>query len=966
MREQGQSLPYFSGSGDTSLRLRVHDWASSPLGHPGDWPAELRTVVALVLDAPYPAAVAWSAALSLICNDAWSATLGEAAPCAPAAPLVLDWPALVPLAAAVLEGHQPAPLHMPVSLPDGAATRQHWVRVSGAPVRGADGAILGVFLTGADTGARAVEGGETQARRMAFQRELSVRLRHGSSPDDIVATAAAMLGQELGATRVAYAEVEGLPGSFYVRRDWTADDVPVIAGMTGRLEDFGLVLLEALREGRAVTVDDLMLDPRTSAHAATYAALGAGALLAVPLQRGGQLATVLCVHAAGARHWREQDVWMARDVAERTWLAIDALRAESALHESEARLQAVFDSLPVGVGVADAAGTMVLANREMQRYLPTGIMPSRDDRRFPRWRLFHPDGRLVERGDYPGARALRGERVVPGIDALYRQDDGSEIWTQVGAVPIRDAAGRITGQVSVVTDIDQAKRTETALYRSEERYRKLFNQMDAGFCIVQVVFDEAGRPCDLRYLEANPRFESQTGLKDPVGRTIRELVPDLEDEWIELTAAVALGGDALHVEKRSAALGRWFDINAFAIGDPLARHVAIVFRDTTERHRIEDDIRRLAAEASESSRRKSEFLAVLAHELRNPMAPIRTGLEIMRMRADNPAMMDKVRDMLERQTRQMTHLIDDLLDIARITSGKIEIRKQHIDLNWIVSNAVETSMPVIQKGGHALSLARHDGPLLLHADPTRIAQVIANLLTNAAKYTPAGGSIRLDVAREGETACVTVTDNGVGIPAEALDAIFGMFNQVGRHIGLAQGGLGIGLSLVQQLVDLHGGSVAAASAGTGQGSTFTVRLPLGHAATDEVAHGAPASEAAAGRAFRVLIVDDNVDAAESLALLLEIHRHQIRTAANAREALGIAHAFQPQVVFLDIGMPGMNGFELARALRSIPGLAAITIAAVTGWGTEEDIALSRQAGIDHHFTKPIAAEALARVFDGIA
>jgi len=363
-----------------------------------------------------------------------------------------------------------------------------------------------------------------------------------------------------------------------------------------------------------------------------------------------------------------------------------------------------------------------------------------------------------------------------------------------------------------------------------------------------------------------------------------------------------------------------------------------------------------------ASQRRSEFLAVLAHELRNPMAPIRTGLEIMRLRADSPETIERVREMLERQTRQMTHLIDDLLDVARVTSGKIDIRKQLTDLNRVVTGAVETSSPMIQGARHLLDVELWHEPLLLDIDPTRIAQVVDNLLGNAAKYTPPGGRIRLKVAKEAGMAQVTVSDSGMGIAHEHRDAIFEMFNQVGRQGGQVQGGLGIGLALVRQLVALHGGSIAATSPGPGQGSTFTVRLPLGaHPAAGQHEPARQDRRATARRTFRIMVVDDNTDAAESLSLLLQMNAHDIRTATNGRDALALAEEFRPDVAFLDIGMPGMTGFELATRLRAMPQLSGMTIVAVTGWGSEEDQARSREAGIDHHYTKPIAAETVSRL-----
>jgi len=654
---------------------------------------------------------------------------------------------------------------------------------------------------------------------------------------------------------------------------------------------------------------------------------------------------------------------------ETTGRVLEARRADEARRASEARLSAVFDSLPVGVGVSDAGGVIVIANDAMERYLPTRLMPSRDEQGFARWKIFDEHGAPVAREDYPGARALRGERVVPGMEALYREDDGREVWTHISSVPIVDADGAIDGQVSVVTDIDRVKRTEAALRESEEKYRKLFEEVDEAFCVLEVKFDAGGVPVDLVFLEVNPMFAIQTGIADARGRSVHELAPGLESVWLERYGAVARTGESLLFEDYSPTLGRWFEVNASRIGAPEARQVALVFRDTSERKRIEEDMRRLALEASEASRRKSEFLAVLAHELRNPMATIRTGLEIMRMRADSPDTMARVREMLERQTHQLSHLVDDLLDVARVSSGKIEIRKQLVDLNRVATSAVETSTAVIQGARHRLEIILWPEPLLLDVDPTRIAQVVSNLLTNAAKYTAPGGDIRLDVRKDaGEAAgwaTIAVSDNGVGILPEHQEAIFEMFSQVGGHGGLAQGGLGIGLSLVRQLVALHGGAISVHSAGAGQGSTFTVRLPLGArpgAGADEALHE-PRQEQRAlpRRSYRILVVDDNTDAAESLSLLLQMNAHEIRTATNGRDALALVGDFTPDIAFLDIGMPGMTGYELAARLRAMPALARTTLVAVTGWGSDEDQLRAREAGFDHHFTKPIAAESVSRL-----
>jgi CheY-like chemotaxis protein len=338
----------------------------------------------------------------------------------------------------------------------------------------------------------------------------------------------------------------------------------------------------------------------------------------------------------------------------------------------------------------------------------------------------------------------------------------------------------------------------------------------------------------------------------------------------------------------------------------------------------------------------------------------------MRMRSDSPDTVTNVRGIIERQVKQLSLLIDDLLDIARVTNGKVELKKQAIDLRAIVSNAVETSMPLIEKGRHAFSLTLNDGALPVDADPARIAQVIGNLLTNAAKYTPPGGCIALTVEQDGDEAVISAIDSGVGIPRDSLETVFDMFSQVGRNMHHAQGGLGIGLSLVRQLVSLHGGTVAASSEGAGKGSTFVVRLPLDRSGA--AAPGAtPASGVAAGpgRSLRILVADDNVDAAVTLAALLEMYGHELRIAHDGYGALQLAAQFRPEVAFLDIGMPDMSGYEVARRIRDIAGLERIVIAAVSGWGAKDDLARSKEAGFDLHLTKPVAPSRLSDFLDSL-
>jgi len=364
----------------------------------------------------------------------------------------------------------------------------------------------------------------------------------------------------------------------------------------------------------------------------------------------------------------------------------------------------------------------------------------------------------------------------------------------------------------------------------------------------------------------------------------------------------------------------------------------------------------------EADRRKSEFLATLAHELRNPLAPIRNALELLRLGAGKPALMDKLRATMERQVAHMVHLINDLLDIARISSGKVVLKIERVDLQSVIASAVETSMPLIEASGHRLALDLPGGPLWMEGDAVRLSQVLSNLLSNAAKYTPHSGGIGIGVTAGDATAVIRVTDTGIGLAQESLESVFEMFVQAPHSIGISKGGLGIGLSLVRHLVMLHGGAVSASSPGPGLGSTFTIRLPLADAAQEEALAGlkdaGTTGGAAAGtvRPLRVLVADDNMDAADTLASLLRAKGHEVRVAYDGEAAVRAGADFLPDLAFLDIGMPRMDGCQAARALRLLPGLDKLRLAALTGWGAREDRARTGDAGFDHHLLKPAAPE----------
>jgi PAS domain S-box-containing protein len=407
-----------------------------------------------------------------------------------------------------------------------------------------------------------------------------------------------------------------------------------------------------------------------------------------------------------------------------------------------------------------------------------------------------------------------------------------------------------------------------------------------------------------------------------------------------------------------------------------AAGVVLVFRDVTDARRAELALRQKADELSESHRRKDEFLAMLAHELRNPLAPIRNAAQLLHLAGPTDPDQRWALDVIDRQSGHLARLVDDLLDVARITRGKIRVRKQRVSVRSVVDTAIETSRPQIEAAGHTLTVTMPEATPTLDADPTRLAQVLANLLNNAAKYTPRGGMIGIEVTPEGERVRVSVSDNGIGIPAALLPRIFDAFTQASQALDRAQGGLGVGLTLARRLVELHGGTLEALSDGPGHGSTFTVTLPIveGEPNAQTKPEETPAAFTGFDSDFRmprtvprkVMVVEDNADAAKSLGLLLRHVGCEVRICPDGPTALEAAPVFRPDVVLCDIGLPGIDGYEVARRLREQAENRGATLVAITGWGQDEDRRLALEAGFDRHLVKPIDPSALRDLLAGKA
>jgi len=538
--------------------------------------------------------------------------------------------------------------------------------------------------------------------------------------------------------------------------------------------------------------------------------------------------------------------------------------------------------------------------------------------------------------------------------------NGEPVVYDLTVEPLQDGTGSVVGVTVAAMDITARKREENAVKISEVRYRRLFESAKDGILILDA---QAAT-----ITHANPFMAELLGYspEEFLGKELWQigLFPDVEASKGAIQQLQQKGYIRYEDLPLETKAGRRINVEFVSnvYGGDGEAVIQCNIRDISDRKRLEESLRRHAADLSEADRRKDEFLATLAHELRNPLAPIRNGLQIMKLTKVDAGTVEKTRSMMERQVEQMTRLIDDLMDVSRINQGKIVLQKTRMSLADAVRNAVDTSQPMIDLQRHELVVDLPPEPIYFDADLTRLSQVFANLLNNSAKYTNPGGRIRLSVERRGDDAVVSVSDNGVGIAADKLAHVFDMFAQIDGSSEQSQGGLGIGLNIVKRLVEMHGGTITAESGGPGIGSTFTVRLPLALSSADETSDD-PSTDVQNNSAARrrILVVDDNRDSALTLAMMLKLMGHDTQTSRDGLEAVAVSEAFKPDVILMDIGMPKLNGYDACRRIRKQPWGNSIVIVALTGWGQEQDRQKSRDAGFNGHLVKPVDHTELMKI-----
>ncbi len=829
------------------------------------------------------------------------------------------------------------------------------------------------------------------ARWRAFQLRLADELKALSSPTAMVETATGLLAGYLGASHCWHTEVGKDGSTFFSRAGWFGEGIPPMP-TSGRIDDFGPAVIAALSAGKDFVVGDVAADVRTAVFADSYRAIVIGALLAVPIFKNGRWQANLNVAKPDAYDWSEDDILVTRDVAERTWSAVENALAQAALRQERDRSQYIFDTLSEGLVLLAANNDLAYANDAALHFSPlprdalagksfSAAFPALDDpgllAMFKRARA----GRKAESAEYAcilpdGGRAWLDIRANPSID------DGL-------AVFLNDVSGRKLAVLAA----QKAAAHKSMLLELDERLRGVADDPAA---MMTAATRELARILGVPrvgYVSMDEALEYGT-----VGHNYNDtrLVPELparrerlDDYGLALAADIRAGRvmrvTDLATDPRTAgpAAQAHAEIGARAsVAVPIQRAgktVAFMFAHHHQPRAWSDDDVELMRETAartwdavararavlalrETDRRKDEFLAMLAHELRNPLAPISSAADLLRLGRLEEARVRQTSGIISRQVKHMTGLIDDLLDVSRVTRGLVSLDRREIDLRSVVGEAVEQVKPLVELRGHHLEIQLAPGPAHVWGDLKRLVQCVANVLHNAAKYTPEGGSIVLRLHIEGGQVAITVRDNGIGMTPEVAAHAFDLFVQAERTPDRAQGGLGIGLALVKSLVELHGGQVSLHSAGLGQGSEFVIRLPRHEGTASAPADppalaDAPAAGASAAQG-RIMIVDDNADAAEVLGALCELLGYAVTIEHASQRALERARRERPEICLIDIGLPDMDGNELASRLRRLPETAQSMLVAVTGYGQEKDRDAARAAGFDHYLVKPVDAESV--------
>ncbi|MCC2954610.1 PAS domain-containing protein [Massilia sp. IC2-477] len=906
------TAPTPAGKSDTvETLMAAHDWRATPCGEPSGWEPALQYALRQMLDAAVPMFMVWGEAETFLYNDAYVPILGLRHPHALGQSFEHVWPeaypAVAPAVANAMAGQPTSFSHAPFVVTRNGVDEQVSFSFTYSPLRRLDGTVLGfscVVLETTDI--------DAWRRSEAALHDAQLRLEAA-----LGAAQVATWNWDIRANRV-YADAN--LARMYSVSDRDADGGPIEAYLTAIHPD-DVAKVGAHIEHALSTGDAFSENYRLRAADGSWRHVEA---------RGK-----VTFGADGLPEWLPG---IALDVTAQK-------EAEARLQRSEARFRRLAESNVLGIVQYRADGALLDPNDAFLDIL--GVTRAEFERAGLSWRALTPPE--WREADERGWAQLRATGVMEPYEKEYLRSDGSRAAVYLGAANVE---GNPDEGISYVLDISGIRAAERALKESEARFRVIANAMP------QAVWST--RP-DGFHDYYNDQWYAFTGM--PYGSTDG-------DAWNGL----------FHPDDQAAAWDKWR--HSLRTGEPYEieyrlRHHSGHYRWALGRAlpvRAEDgsivrwmgtctDIheQKLTQQAlQENDRRKDEFLAMLAHELRNPLAPIATAASLLTMAAQDPARVRQVGAVISRQTAHMTGLIDDLMDVSRVTRGLVTLEREDLTLAQVIDDAVEQVRPLVEGRTHRLELqAAGAAGIRVRGDRKRLVQVLANILGNAARYTPAGGHIVLKAGIDEGRAVLSVRDNGIGMSPELVASAFELFHQGTRSSDRAQGGLGIGLALVRSLVELHGGTVRAASQGEGRGSTFTVSLPLPEQGGATQAQADGVEPQAAPAALRVLVVDDNTDAAELVAMFLGLLGYDVCVEFSAAAALERARQVMPQVCLLDIGLPGMDGKELARRLRQMPGLEDVRLAAMTGYGQPHDRRETEAAGFDAHFVKPVETDALA-------
>jgi signal transduction histidine kinase/ActR/RegA family two-component response regulator len=895
------SSPYVQAEGG-SIRalLQENDWASLSLGPPESWPDTLRFTVDLISRSRFPMFLAWGPELRLLYNEACVEFIGEGHPSVLGQPfqqaLPAIWAQAQPIIANTLEGKASLFEDLPFHLDrDGCGERRYFT-FSYSPVV-VDGAVAGVFCVLAETTDRVLA-----ERRHAFHLELGNALHRLEDPVQIMEVASSLTGRYLGIDRVGYGEIDAAATSIAVARDWTDGSMPSLAGASYRLDEFGPAVIEQLRQGVTLAVNDVAADSRL-ASCTGYACIGSRSLVIVPLIEANRLSALLYLHRAQPCGWTAEDIALAEDVARQTREAVRRARVEESLRD-ETRILEVLNRTGQALASTLDLDTLLQAITDAGTQLSGakfgGFFHNGTDGKGDALVLYKLSGAPREAFDKLGQpRTTPVFRPTFGEHGLVRSDDitADPRYGQMGG-----HNGMPPGHLPVRSYL-----AAPVISRSGEVLGGLFfGHPDVG------VFTE---------------------------RTERIVA------GVAAQAAVAMDN---------------------------ARLYEIAQRSARERDALLQSERAARVAAERLSRTKDEFLAMLAHELRNPLAPISSSASLLSAQFADEPRIRKASGIISRQVKHMVRLIDDLLDVSRVTRGLVELQRQVLDMRDVIASALDQTRPLIDAKRQRLTVRFPPEPVPVNGDQTRLIQTVANVLNNAAKYTQEEGAISVELAMEAGRVTIRVGDNGSGMPAELVPSVFELFTQGARTLARSQGGLGLGLALVKKLIELHGGEVGAHSDGVGRGSEFTIVLPAlgadgpaGGVARLHDGHDDGHAHAPAARALRLIVVDDNTDAADSLATLLRAQGYRTVVEYNGEGALRRARSERPDAMLIDIGLPDLDGYQVAEMLRSLPGAEHRVLIAVTGYGQANDRALAKAAGFAHHLVKPIDMTALGRILASI-